>query len=596
MSNDLGLDRSGNGNNWTVNNLAYSDQMVDSPTNNFATWNPLFMDGVNTGDSNNTLVLKEGNLRQDFDNTSTVSPTLNISSGKGYFEVYWKNNSTYGIQAGYINDEYTGSSTGRHRFYYRTTSGEIYRYSDSSNTSVSATYGAGDIIQFAWDMDSGKCWIGRNNTWYDSSIGTTGNPSTGANPVFTLTSSQLKGLIPHIKAEHGTSEIIANFGQDSSFAGNKTAQGNQDGNDIGDFYYTPPTGFLALCTSNLPAVAVVPSEHFGVHTRTGTGTSTSVTGKPLAPDLVWTKVRNVAGTHVISDNVRGVNKQLFSNLTNAEGTATNKLTAFNSDGYTLGADDGSGTGDSNYNGQTYVDWFWKANGSGSSNTTGTITSTVSANVDAGFSIVSYTGNGTAGATVGHGLSKAPEMIIHKQRTDSNTWWAVFHKDNGNAQGFYLNDTRGIEDFSSVWNSTSPSSSVITFGTNNLTNENLHDYVLYAFHSVDGYSKVGSYTGNGSTDGPFVYTGFKPAYIIAKKTDAAENWVVIDNARHPYNDVNTPRLLPNTSAAESEDASIYVDYLSNGFKIRATQNMMNNPSSNYIFLAFAEHPFKYSNAK
>jgi len=310
--------------------------------------------------------------------------------------------------------------------------------------------------------------------------------------------------------------------------------------------------------------------------------------------LVWIKSRSDAYEQLWFDKVRGAGERLMCHNTNAESTNDSTLNAFITDGFTLG--NGSSV-DLSVNGntsKTYVAWNWKANGSGSSNTAGSINTTAtSANVDAGFSIVSYTGNGTAGATVGHGLSKAPEMIIHKQRTDSNTWWAVFHKDNGNAQGFYLNDTRDIEDFSSVWNSTSPSSSVITFGTNNLTNENLHDYVLWAFHSVDGYSKVGSYTGNGNADGTFVYTGFRPAFIMVKRTDNTGHWEIHDTARSVHN-LSTKRIWPNYSYAEDSDGAW--DILSNGFKFRTTHDSINASGGTYVYLCFAESPFKNSNAE
>ena len=599
-SGALGTDSSGNSNTWTVNNLVATDQMLDSPTNNFATWNPLFMDGVNTGDSNNTLVLKEGNLRQDFDNTSTVSPTLNISSGKGYFEVYWKNNSTYGIQAGYINDEYTGSSTGRHRFYYRTTSGEIYRYSDSSNTSVSATYGAGDIIQFAWDMDSGKCWIGRNNTWYDSSIGTTGNPSTGANPVFTLTSSQLEGLIPHIKAEHGTSEIIANFGQDSSFAGNKTAQGNQDGNGIGDFYYEPPTGFLALCTSNLPAVAVVPSEHFNTVLYTGNTSTQSITGVGFEPDFVWIKSRGATEPHNAFDQVRGEQKRLLPNQTNAEGTISTALTSFDTDGFTLGGHDH--TNNSTYS--PYVAWNWKANGSGSSNTNGDITSTVSANVDAGFSIVSATYSGSGTKTFGHGLSSAPELIIGKNRSAVANW-GIYNSTIG-AGKYLLLDTTGAEVASTtIWSNTAPTSTVFSSDVGWLADAG-NDVIFYCFHSVEGYSKIGSYTGNGKADGTFAYTGFRPAYVMIKCSSSSTHahWFIFDSVRQTYNVIGDVALAANLANTEGlggtwdpNTSGAVIDFLSNGFKIRTTSTHgISASGATHTYLAFAETPFKYSNAR
>ena len=341
----------------------------------------------------------------------------------------------------------------------------------------------------------------------------------------------------------------------------------------------------------MPDVDVVPSEHFNTVTYTGNGGTQSITGVGFQPDWVWFKTRSFQDNHTLYDSVRGATKDLRADITNDENTNATGLSAFNTDGFTVG-----GMYNTNKNTETYVAWNWKANGSGSSNTTGSINTTAtSANVDAGFSIVSYTGNGTAGATVGHGLSKAPEMIIHKQRTDDNTWWAVFHKDNGNDQGFYLNDTRDIEDFSSVWNSTSPSSSVITFGTNNLTNENLHDYILYAFHSVDGYSKVGSYEGNDSTDGTFIYTGFRPKYVMWKRSNDSGGWTIWDDARDSDNEMDK-YFYADSSSSEFSGENLRVDFLSNGFKPRTTNAWGNGSGDTYIYIAFAETPFKYSNAR
>ena len=501
------LDQSGNNNDWTSNNLTESDVMVDSPTNNFCTMNPLY--------SKSNIVFAEGNLSAQTITTgeATATATINPSTGKWYFEclpVASDNNTQIMIGLSRtINsalDRYPGSSGGNAWGMY-SDAGQVY-YEGGTGLAL-GSYTVGDIISVAYDLDASKIWWGKNGTWLGS---TAGDPAAGTNSHHITISGSIGPATGTGASGH---TVILNAGQDSSFAGAKTAQGNQDGNDIGDFYYAPPTGFLALCTSNLPDVAVIPSEHFGVHTRTGTGSSTSVTGKPLAPDLVWTKVRNVTGTHVISDNVRGVNKQLFSNLTNAEGTATNKLTAFNSDGYTLGADDGSGTGDSNYNGQTYVDWFWKANGSGSSNTNGSITSTVSANADAGFSIVSYTGTG-ANATVGHGLSSAPEMIIIQNR-DAVHSKLVYSVGMGATKGIYFHSTIAALTASTFFQDTTPSSSIFTLGSHASGNSSTKNMIAYCFHSVDGYSKVGSsYTGNGNADGTFIYTGFRPAWVMVKK--------------------------------------------------------------------------------
>jgi hypothetical protein len=381
--------------------------------------------------------------------------------------------------------------------------------------------------------------------------------------------------------------MIANFGQDSSFASNKTAQGNQDSNDIGDFYYTPPSGYLALCTKNLPDVAVTPSEHFNTVLYTGNATARSITGVGFQPDWVWAKDRGVSNSHRLFDSVRGVTKQIHSNLTDAETIDLTSLTSFNSDGFSLGSSNGV-----NYNTEPFVAWNWKANGSGSSNTDGTITSTVSANVDSGFSIVSYTGNGVDGATIGHGLSKAPEMVFVKSRTDAVGWF-VYNHTIGNGKYLALNSNSASNTDADTWNNTSPSSSVITFGGQYQTVGDGKNLIAYCFHSVDGYSKVGSYTGNGSTDGTFVYTGFGVRWILIKNASSSGEWMLFDNVRSTFNPIDK-ELYANTS--DTEATVDRGDLVSNGIKIRNTSASLNTSGNTYIYIAFAETPFKYSNAR
>jgi hypothetical protein len=386
-----------------------------------------------------------------------------------------------------------------------------------------------------------------------------------------------------------------NFGQDSSFSGIKTAQGYQDSNDIGDFYYTPPTGFLALCTKNLPDVAVVPSEHFNTVLWTGTTSyDRDITGIGFDPSLVWIKSRSDAYEQLWFDTVRGAGKRLMSHNTNAESVNMSTLNAFITDGFTLG--NGSGV-DLSVNGntsKTYVAWNWKANGSGSSNTDGTITSTVSANTDAGFSIISYTGNATANATVGHGLSKAPELVISKVRNYSNHIWSIFVKELGNQNHLAFTSAASHNEWEGHEGTTS---SVINLSDNASSNLNhaSKNVITYAFHSVDGYSKVGSYTGNASTDGTFVYTGFRPMLIITKSTQRSEHWRMRDTVRDTDNPLNT-HLEANTSGAEQVNNGVDIDILSNGFKLRSSDSGVNANGEKWIYLAFAETPFKYSNAR
>jgi hypothetical protein len=405
----------------------------------------------------------------------------------------------------------------------------------------------------------------------------------------------------HVGANGRT--VTANFGQDSSFAGNKTAQGNADDNGYGDFYYTPPTGYLALCTQNLPEPTVIPSEHFNTVTYTGNGSTQSITGVGSQPDWTWIKGRSGSTNHLLFDSIRGINRSLNSNGTGTEDTtSTNKLTAFNTDGFSLG-----NNGSLNTNGQTYVAWNWKANGAGVSNTNGTITSTVSANVDAGFSIVSYTGNSTTNTTftVGHGLTETPDMVIIKNRDWASgvKAWEVWHKDIGNNL-LALDQTDAVSpgDYTYVMGA-SPTATTFSIRqdtavstANRYRANGPYNYIAYAFHSVEGYSKVGSYTGNGSTDGTFVHCGFRPAYVMMKCTSVSgQNWMVQDSAR----DVDNPvlrYLYANLSNADEAHSSIAFDFNSNGYKIRTSNGNWNQSGATYIYLAFAEHPFKYSTAK
>ena len=397
---------------------------------------------------------------------------------------------------------------------------------------------------------------------------------------------------------------VTNFGQDSSFAGSKAAQGNQDENGFGDFYYEPPAGYLALCTQNLPDPVVAdPSEYFNTVTYTGDGTtSNAITGVGFQPDWVWLKSRNTAQNNYSIDVVRGVNNILAQNTTSSESTFNaswqglyGNLTSFDADGFTV-ADGTDPTYDSfNGSSDTYVAWNWKAdNTSGVSNTDGTITSTVSANPTAGFSIVSYTGTGVDN-TVGHGLSQAPELIIFKNRTSTAGYsWPVYSAEIGATKYLTLNGTAAAATYNH-FQDTAPTSSVFYLeGTSaNSVNHSGNDHIAYCFHSVEGYSKFGSYTGNGSSDGPFVYTGFRPAFVIFKRSDSTGGFLIFDASRNPYNEVDK-ELFTHSSNGEGTNSD--VDFVSNGFKLRTTSGNNNTSGGTYIYMAFAENPFKYSNAR
>ena len=585
MSNDLGIDRSGNGNNFTVNNLAYSDQMVDSPTNNFATLNPLHLP-VTTPPT-----FAEGNLEvtTPVNGAGVCVSTIGATSGKWYAEFYIKS-STGAMRASaavtsdanatiYANTN-IGSLSGARDVGYMGNDGE--KFVSGSESSYGDAFSNGDIIGIVLDVDNNTVNFYHNNV-------AKGNITMASTGTYHFAYGDVSAGVGSV--------MVANFGQDSSFAGNKTAQGNQDGNDIGDFYYTPPTGFLALCTSNLPDVAVVPSEHFNTVLYTANDDTLNVTGVGFQSDFSWFKIRSGTGSHALFDAIRGVNKGLSTNQTAGEYTAAADadLVSWNSDGFTLGAgEDWASVNDTDN--ASIVVWNWKANGSGSSNTDGSINTTkTSANVNAGFSIISYTGNGVDGATIGHGLSSAPEMVIVKSRTDAVNWF-VYHKDVGTNKYLLLDTTTAANTDNDTWNNTAPSSSLITFGGQVETVGNNKNFIAYAFHSVDGYSKVGSYTGNSNANGTFVYTGFRPAFILVKSSTEVRNWHNMDSTRDSYN-VATKIVWANKSNEEYTDAAYTsLDFVSNGFKIRNNDTAMNNNGQTHIYIAFAETPFKYSNAR
>jgi hypothetical protein len=326
-----------------------------------------------------------------------------------------------------------------------------------------------------------------------------------------------------------------------------------------------------------------PSDYFNTVLYTGNGSTQSITGVNFQPDFNWIKHRNGTSWHTLTDSVRGISKNLFSNETNAEVTNALRILSFDSDGLTVG-------NDVNNSGNTYVAWNWLAdNTSGSSNTDGSITSTVSANTTSGFSIVSYTGNGSV-ATVGHGLGVTPKIFIVKNRTSSNSW-PVYSSMTGNGNKLLLNST-GASSSSGNWNSTSPTSSVFTVnGASGEVGASGNNYIAYCFAEKKGFSKFGSYTGNGSTNGTFVYTGFKPAFVMIKETDnSSTNWMIYDNKREIYNP-QIIRLFPNETLGDTSNSGVYdIDLLSNGFKIRTTNNNFNRSGANHIYMAFAENPF------
>jgi hypothetical protein len=366
------------------------------------------------------------------------------------------------------------------------------------------------------------------------------------------------------------------------------------------FEQTPPTGYKALNTANLPEPTIKDgSKYFDTKLYTANNqTAQTISGLGFSPDFLWFKTRSRAEHPYVYDRVRGAGNRISPSQTIAEITGDNSLTAFTSDGFSLGID---GAGIVNYGTDSMVAWAWDANGAGSTNNSGTITSTVSANASAGFSIVTWTGTGADGS-YGHGLGVKPAMIIHKRR-DSTSDWHVWHQGlptkSPTNDVIYLNLTNAQNGGNSNLFRLDPTSSLIYTGSAGSHNVNGATYVDYVWSEVAGYSKFGSYTGNGSTtDGPFIWCGFTPRWILikwCKDVSTAESWHIYDTARQTYNANNTI-LQPDSSGAEETPADRYIDILSNGFKLRQNGQQINRSGASYIFAAFAELPFKYANAR
>jgi len=343
-----------------------------------------------------------------------------------------------------------------------------------------------------------------------------------------------------------------------------------------------------------------PELYFQIKTYTGTGSSQAHTfdgSEDMQPDFLWIKSRSNNANPGLFDSVRGTTKLLSSPSTDAETTISSELTSFDSDGFTLGSGGGGYTNQNS--GRTYVAWGWKAGGSASSNSNGSITSSVSANTTAGFSIVSYTGTGS-NATIGHGLGSVPAWIITKGRDTAGNNWAVYHHKNTSApetEYLALNGTNATVDQANYWNDTAPTSSVFTVGSQVDTNKGSEAMIAYCWAEIKGFSKFGSYTGNASTNGPYIHTGFRPSYVIIKNTSTSNDWFTIDIKRDtlgPNNPVGRKSLEANDSAAEVTRTTKDMDFLSNGIKLRTADGTQNNSGENYVYMAFAENPFVNSN--
>jgi hypothetical protein len=601
-SGSLGADQSGNGNNFTPTNLASTDQTTDTPTNNFATGNPLARSRFS-----NQGTISEGNLKYNAlsNDRGWLFSSQGISQGKWYWEVKITAIGRFMVGVGYesvlaFNGTFFGNNPSK-AFSILDFNGNLYY--DGTNTSYGSSLSVDDIVMVALDMDNHLCWFGKNGTWFDSATQSEIEDSTATNDATTQMGTQQnlnsgEPVFPFMTCQENgqTGGGIFNFGNPPF----SISSGNSDGNGYGNFEYAPPSGYLALCTQNL-ATELSPtiddgSQYFGTTLWVADDTSPrTLTGFGHQPDFLWVKHRGSGSiNHTLVDSSRGGDKMLASNITNAEDTKSHgEITSFNADGITV-ADGTSGSYPRLYfndfdpfgsGGGNYVAWHWVANaGSTSSNTDGSITSTVQANTTAGFSIVTYTGTGSV-ATVGHGLGKAPAMMIFKNRDAGGNYWRVYHQSLGATKNLVLNGTFAQLTETAKFNDTEPTSSVFTVGNDNDTNASSQNILSYCFAEIEGYSKFGSFTGNSNSDNVYIHLGFRPSFFMYKVTDTTGNWIITDSARDSYNYADK-QIYPNLSNAESSVGSIYsMDLLSSGVKIRNS-----GVSGNHIYMAFAENPF------
>ena len=600
-ASDFGEDFSGNNNDWSTAGFSTHDQMKDSPTfdgssngGNFAT-----LLGKQLRSYGRTYTMSEGNL-QYYGNhsgeTSNQYSTMGARSGKWYAEFLIKDEGSGASVIGIAPSEavsydnsipYTnGNSPGG--MGYRM-NGNV-RFDNTDTSSGYDTYTDDDVIQVAMDIDNTKVWFGKNNTWQNS-----GDPAAGSNASYTDWTTQGTFSTWHFAAAiGGTGTTICNFGQEGTFVGEKTAGGNADGSGYGNFLYAPPSGFLAMCSGNLttgtdPADDEGPYKYFVPKIYTGDGASTlTISGLEHQPDFTWIKNRDATDSNCLFDSTRGVTYVHHSDATTDSNADADTLKSWTSDGFTVGADDKVNTSS-----EKYVSWNWKCNGgTTSSNTNGDITSTVQANTDAGFSIVKWVGNNTADQTIGHGLSKAPQFIISKPYETGSWSWHVYHYAGGTVGDFNLNNTNAFSANTDTYGA-HPSATVFTVGDvgHLMPNNTTTDCISYCWHNVEGFSRFGTYEGSGNANGSFVYTGFRPAWIMTKSIDSTSDWNIFDDLREGYN-VDNDTLVANSTAAEA--TTDMIDILSNGFKCRIATDP--NVAETYIFAAFAHNPFKYAVAR
>ena len=549
---------------------ATTDNLVDSPTQyghdygnggevvgNYATWNPL---------DTATSYLKNGNLSNTAGGANNnVRGTIAVSSGKWYWEFTIDQASPTNHHGIWSISETTTT------YYIGQTAGSWGIYDSNGNKrnngsfdAYGSAYTLNDIGMVALDMDNGKIWWGKNGTWFNS-----GAPAAGTNAAFT----NVTGTVAPATLQYSAASY--NFGQRA-------------------WAYTPPAGFSALTLKNFARPApgsapATPNQYFDIVTWTGNASTQTITGLNFQPDFVWAKARSATYDNVLNDVIRGPGKTMQSDLTSAEvNEGSSGLTSFNSNGFSLGGSSGGW----NANAVTYVAWCWKAGGAAVTNTNGTITSQVSANIASGFSVVTYTGNNTAGATVGHGLGSIPNMIIVFRR-DSTAGHKVWHSSLTAGQVLELQVTNGVQTIA-AFNNAVPTSTTFALGAYADTNASAGTFVAYCWTAIPGFSQFGSYAANGSANGPFVYTGFKPKFVMIKRTDSgsSESWFIVDSARSTYNP-SSNYILANAASAEGTGTAI-VDFLSNGFKPRSTAVNAGAGGPTYVYMAFASTPFTNTN--
>jgi hypothetical protein len=563
----LGKDFSGNANYWVTNNISITagttyDSMIDSPTNaasgtqpvgNYCVLNPI--------DKAAAAAWTNGNLSYSQPTgVGGIKGTFGVSSGKWYWEVVpTANGQIIGVCPITVAGQTADFTTAQGAYGYYWTNGN--KYVNGVSSAYGASYAINDVIGVALDLTALTITFYKNNV---SQGAITGVPA----------GTYCAGIT---NASGITTTGNINFGQQP-------------------FTYTPPSGYQALCTANLTTPTIKNgAQYMAATTYTGTGATLSITNTvnstSFKPDLVWTKSRSAIAVNKLTDSVRGVTNAFISNSTAAQTTDVNGVTAFNSNGFTVGTDTNYNT-----NAATYIGWQWLCNaGTTSSNTNGSITSTVQVNTTAGFSILTYTGTG-ANATVGHGLGIAPSAILIKRYSAATGPFNFWHTSlpTPTTQLLTINTSSSIFTNAAYWNSTLPSSTVFSVGTTTNNNASAGIYLAYCFAAITGYSAFGSYVGNASTDGPFVYCGFRPRYVLVTLADVTnvDNTYVIDTSRNPYN-VAQNLLVTDSSAAES--TVVCIDILSNGFKCKSA-TVVNTTGFRYLYMAFAENPFNYSRAR